>query len=234
VVVLDKAFHINNRKKLMDSIEDNSLVVLFAGSAPKKSADENYDFTPNRNFYYITGIEREKVVFLLSKLKGKTEEFLFIEEPDGFREKWTGKMMTIEEAKEISGIENIKYLDTFLGSLNRMLQGGDIKIYLDLEIDSWDMLPTRVQAFANDVRNRYPYVVIKNIYDVICSMRTIKTSDEAENIRKAIDITREGIDDMMKNARPGMMEYELEAYFDFALKRNGIRHTAFHTIAASG
>lgn len=39
---------------------------------------------------------------------------------------------------------------------------------------------------------------------------------------------------MMRNAKPGMAEYEIEAYFDFELKRRGVKDFAFKSIAASG
>ncbi len=39
---------------------------------------------------------------------------------------------------------------------------------------------------------------------------------------------------MMKHAKPGMMEYEIEAYYDFVLRKNGVKDKAFQTIAASG
>ncbi len=39
---------------------------------------------------------------------------------------------------------------------------------------------------------------------------------------------------MMKNIKPNMMEYEVEAYFDFSLKKNGVTDYAFETIAAAG
>ena len=38
----------------------------------------------------------------------------------------------------------------------------------------------------------------------------------------------------MKNSKAGMKEYQLEAYFDFTLKSNGVTDYAFHTIAACG
>ena len=46
-----------NRERLREKIKDDSIVILFAGNAPKKTADEQYRFTPNRNFYYLTGID---------------------------------------------------------------------------------------------------------------------------------------------------------------------------------
>ena len=64
----------NNREKLMKTIEDNSIVILFAGNAPKKSADEAYQFTPNRNFYYFTGIEEEEHIAVFTKINGEVKE----------------------------------------------------------------------------------------------------------------------------------------------------------------
>jgi len=65
-------------------------------------------------------------------------------------------------------------------------------------------------------------------------MRTVKDEAEIECIRRAIDITREGVIAMMQHARPGMREYELEAHFDFALRSRGVREHAFPPIVAGG
>lgn len=230
---MDKGFFTANRKKLADKLEDGSLVIMIAGKAPIKSADEYYDFTPNRNFYYITGIDVEKAVFLMAKNKGKLEEYLFIEEPDSFKEKWTGKMMDKDCAMEQSGISNIVYLDKFMVSVSGKIYGGCNNLYLDFGMDDSEQPLSNVQSFARDMKERYPYITIKNIHDTICTLRVIKTEEEVKNIRKAIEVTKEGILSMMKNSRPNMMEYELEAYFDFTLKSHGVK-TAFNTIAASG
>ncbi len=47
-------------------------------------------------------------------------------------------------------------------------------------------------------------------------------------------MTGEGIKTIMANAKPDMMEYELEAYFNFSLDVQGVKEHAFPTIAASG
>src|SRR5690606_1479171 len=75
---------------------------------------------------------------------------------------------------------------------------------------------------------------INNSYNLISQSRMIKTADEIEMIKKAIEITKHGINRMMQNAKPGMMEYQLEAHFDFELKTLGAKRHAFNTIAASG
>ena len=47
------------RKKLIEGKEAPCVVCIFSGSAPMKSLDEAYPFSVDRNFYYLTGIEKE-------------------------------------------------------------------------------------------------------------------------------------------------------------------------------
>lgn len=232
---MDKKFFMTNRKKLEGKLEDNSILLLFAGTAPYKSADELYQFIPNRNFYYLTGIDESKVILLISKIDGKVSEKLFIERPDEVMAKWVGATITDEEAIESSGIDNIEYLDKFEGTISSILDRNRIeKIYLDLERQELRTSMTKAQEFAKVINEKYPYIQIKNIYYDIASLRMIKSEEEIERIRKAIEITNKGIMNMLHNIKPGMMEYEIEAYFDFTLKKNGITNRAFETIAASG
>lgn len=61
-----------------------------------------------------------------------------------------------------------------------------------------------------------------------------KTEEEIEIMKEAIAVTKDGIYNVLKHAKADMMEYELEAQFDFTLKSSGIKHHAFNTILASG
>ncbi len=47
---MKKEFYKNNRNKVLSKIKDNSLLILFAGTSSKKTADEKYHFTPNSCF----------------------------------------------------------------------------------------------------------------------------------------------------------------------------------------
>ena len=59
---MKKVIFIENRNNLLKKLEDNSITLMFAGEAPYKSGDETYAFTPNRNFYYLSGIDKEKMI----------------------------------------------------------------------------------------------------------------------------------------------------------------------------
>lgn len=232
---MNKEFFISNRRKISEKLQNGSILILFAGQAPYKSADETYKFTPNRNFYYLTGIDEEKVILMLIKNEDKVIEHLFIQESDPIMEKWVGKTINANEANEISGLIDVKYIKDFNDTVGSYLNRISIEnLYLDLERQEFKMASTEAQDFAKQVIDKYPYIRVKNIYHEIALLRTVKSTVEVELISKAIEITNKGILSMMKNAKPGMMEYEIEAYFDFELKRNGIKDFAFPTIAAAG
>ncbi|MBU5427278.1 aminopeptidase P family protein [Tissierella pigra] len=232
---MNKEFFTRNRKNLGEKLENNSILLLFADRAPYKSADELYQFTPNRNFYYLTGIDSDKVILFISNIDGNISETLFIERQDPIMAKWVGAVISEEEAKDISGIDNIKYLDELEGTMSSVLSRNKIeKTYLDLERQEISTSITEAQSFAKIMAEKYPYISIKNIYYDIAELRTIKSEEEIQLIRKAIEITNEGIMNMLDNMKPNMMEYEIEAHFDFTLRKNGVKDKAFTTIAASG
>ncbi|KOA18563.1 Xaa-Pro aminopeptidase [Clostridium homopropionicum DSM 5847] len=232
---MNKEFYIKNRKNLSDKLEDNSILVLFAGKAPYKSADETYQFTPNRNFYYLTGIDRENIVLVITKKNSVVSEMIFVEESDPVMARWVGEKITEMEAKQVSGVVEIDYTKNFLDYFSNLLSRFQYKnIYLDLERQQWDIPMTEAQSFAKLARERYPYIEIKNIFHNISDLRTIKDKEEIESIRKAVDITKSGLEIMMKNSKPGMMEYQIEAYFDYVLTSEGVKDKAFKTIAAAG
>ncbi len=218
-----------NRQKVLSKIKDNSLVIVFAGTAPKKTADEKYQFTPNRNFYYLTGIEEEDHILVLSKINGEVKECLFIKEVDAIREKWEGKTIRKEEVFNICGIEDVNYLGDFDSFIEKtILSKEEINIYLDLEKEN------KSYNFIREIKEKYFNINILNAYRLIGELRLIKTDEEVNRMRKAIDITIEGVKELMKNSKEGIKEYELEAYFDFVCKKNGVKDLAFKTIAASG
>ncbi|MBB6696907.1 aminopeptidase P family protein [Clostridium algidicarnis] len=232
---MNKEVFNKNRERLSKELENNSILVMFSGVAPKKSADEEYPFTPNRNFYYLTGINEEHVILLMVKQNNIVEEFLFIRRPNPVMEKWVGKTISDEKAKGCSGVNNIKYTDEFESLIHEFISIKNLcTVYMDLEKDAFNSMPNNVQSFAYKMKENYVQVNIKNIYNDIEKLRAIKSKEEVMELRNAIDITKDGIEALMKNCKPGMKEYEIEAYFDFVLKTKGIKDFSFKTIAATG
>ena len=232
---MNKDVYIKNRSRFMETIENNSIVMLFAGKAPKKTGDELYQFTPNRNFYYLTGIEEEEHIVLLSKINNVVSEKLFLKELDLDKEMWNGKTLRDNEGKEISGIKDVIYMKEFYPNINKLINGMlDINLYLDLERESIEEIDSAANVFAAEIRSKYPQVVMKSFSGKIAPLRMIKSKQEITEMQKAIAITIDGVKSLMKNAKAGMREYELESYFDFECKTKGVKDFAFTTIAAAG
>lgn len=232
---MEKMVYSEHRSALMNKIDNNSIVILFAGNAPKKTGDEVYQFTPDRNFYYLTGISEENHIVVLSKFNNEISEKLFLKEIDLAKEMWNGKTLRDFEAKEISGIEDTVYMNEFYGYLNRLIKGAEeINLYLDLDRQNYCEEDSNGNKFAEVFKGKYPQVIIKNVSSNITPLRMIKSKSEIAEMQRAIDITIDGVGSLMKNAKAGMKEYELEAYFDFVCKTNGAKDFAFRTIAAAG
>lgn len=224
-----------NRKNLIKKMKEESLLILFAGDAPFRSADQQYKFTPNRNFYYLTGIDDKKVILTILKTEREVIENIYVQREDELMAKWVGKSINKDEARKISKVKNIKYIDEFESTISSYIDRRGIKnIYFDLERQSMDIPSTKSQDMANLIKIKYPYIKIKNIYSQIVSLRMVKNEDEINTIKKAISITKEGIVSMAKNIKPNMKEYEVESYFDFAIKQLGASAHAFNTICAAG
>ena len=64
-------------------------------------------------------------------------------------------------------------------------------------------------------------------------MREIKDNDEIRLMQKAIDISISGHKASMKSAKPGMMEYELEAVMEYSFKQLGAEDIGYSSIMGS-
>ena len=119
--------------------------------------------------------------------------------------------------------------------MNRLIKGAEeVNLYLDLERQNFKENDSESFKFAKLFRDKYPQLCIKDISSKITPLRMIKSDEEIAEMQKAIDITILGVESLMRNAKAGMKEYELEAYFDFECKKNGVKDLAFKTIAAAG
>ena len=222
---MEKEEYIIHRKNLIKNLENNSLVILIA---PGESEDK---YIPNKNFFYATGIKEDTDRVIIEKNNGMIKEYLFIKPYDPIKEKWVGRGLNKEEAFNISGIENIHYLDEFTSFLDPLVND-TTTIYLDIE-ESGEYL-SNIEQYKKSLEIRYPTCVFKNANDLFKHARTIKTKSEIEEIKKAIHITRLGIEELLKNSKDSLKEYQLESYFDQSIKYNGANGYAFDTIAASG
>ncbi len=228
---MDRELFVRNRKKIFELMEDNSILLSFSRRKVFDSVtNDKYDV--DRNYYYLSGVFEYENIVMLVKNNKKTNEIIFINPYDDFKAKWVGAPLSKEEIKELSGIEDIRYLDSFEDYLYYYLKEIP-NLYLDIETENLNKALDENMLFAKKVKEHLPYVNIKNGRLLFQHARTIKDKLEIEEMKKAISITAKGIENILSHIGP-MYEYQLESYFDQAIKYNGATSYAFATIAASG
>lgn len=235
---MERSFYINNRKKLYETIEDGTVLLSFAGVPHHYSADAYFSLFVNRNFVYLTGLdgtEPSGFVLMAEKLGGEVKETLFILPADMMAERWSGRRLKVDEILEISGIEHTEVIDSMEMIFHRTINTGRFQtVALDLRKDTKDQPHDKAYEFAAKLTANYPDLAIKNYHYQVRKQRTIKQPCEIEAMRKALTITKAGIEAMMHASEPGMYEYQYKAEYDKALTSRGVLFPAFPSIISAG
>ena len=230
----------NRRFKLVEKMKPNSAAIVFSGVSKIATEDEYFPFQVNNNFFYLTGIEQEHSVLLIVKGFSEVKTYLFVDEYSELKEKWTGKRLTLEEAKQISDIENVyvyNQLDSMISIVfdEKNNQYGKIDAcYFDLspEVKIGDELS--IKQYVEKFRTTYPTIGVVDLYPLVRDLRMIKSRYEVDCIVKAIEETGKGINETLRKCKEGIYEYELAEIFNHYGMMHGRRKLAFSTIVASG
>ena len=223
------------REEVFNKMEANSVLILFSGIESHVSADEYAPFEANRNFFYLTGLRRDNMVLVMDKAVEEPKTFLYIEEADETVVRWTGKKVSVEEAKEVTGIEDVRFIDSFQGEISRIMTREDVKnFYFDCYREQVSDLADYNAVKAKEFTDRYLGVTVKNLHPIIAEMRMQKDNDEIAQIREAVRVTDEGLKRVLKKLEPGKKEYQAQADFEYTIKYLGAEGPSFATIAGSG
>jgi Xaa-Pro aminopeptidase len=183
----------------------------------------------------MTGIDRFGPVFMMKKdYKGEVSCRLYLERFDETYAKWEGAPVNAETAKELSGIETFFFVDELDKHLATAFVRERLKtVYMDLENRSLNFPNSPELDLAARIREKFPAIGLIDAHPLLGKQRMVKTPAEITAVQKAVDITGEGFYAFLDNVKPGMMEYELEAHWEYICKQKGA-NKAFRTIMASG
>lgn len=219
---------IPRREMLTNALADKEAIVLFA------AGEANLEkFMQDNNFLYVTGLQIPEAIYFAYKSGIVPTEYLFIQRNDPAKEVWDGRKMSAEEAKELSGIDRIAYIDEFAAVLS-MYCPVIGKIWANIGSQVIDR-PLSTQLFKlSPIKERFPNIVIESITSLVTPLRKIKSDWELMQLQRAIDITGKAIMDVLENAESSMMEYELEAMMFYRMQRMGVKQWGFSPIVGSG
>jgi Xaa-Pro aminopeptidase len=233
---IDPELFIGNRARLAKQLLPGSLAVVNANDVVTTNADASGPAFPGSDLFYLTGIEQEESILLLAPDANdeKLREILFLRETNDLIARWEGHKHSKEEARKITGIQNVKWLSEF-PTVFRALMCEAQNVYLNanehrravLEHDSRD------DRFIRDCQKHFPLHTYHRLARLLHGMRPVKSPEEERLIKEAIAITKAGFDRVARFVKPGVNECEVEAEFIHEFTRRRGRF-AYNPIIASG
>src|SRR5580698_9761297 len=114
-VPLPSALFTLNRERLVARLLPRSLAVLNANDLMPTNADGTMGHLQNADLFYLTGVHQEETILLLAPdaFDPNQREILFVRETNEHLVIWEGHKLTKEQAAQVSGIKNVKWLAEF-------------------------------------------------------------------------------------------------------------------------
>ena len=226
-----------NRDKFMSRMKKDSIAVFNSNDIYPIGADSTFPFEQHRDIFYLTGIDQEETILLLSPEAKEIEnrEILFIKKTDKNIQIWEGPKLSKEDARLISGIEKILWLNEFEPTLKEITSHNN-GIYLNKNehYRNNSETQTREDRFISKFKKEYPTHSVHRSNPILQHLRSIKDPLEIKQIKKASDITEMGFRRILKFIKPGVWEYEIEAELLHEFISNRSKGFAYSPIIASG
>lgn len=216
------------RENVLLMLDTTSAIVL-------KSINENplgIDYVQEHNFYYLTGINSPGNILLMSprgiKVGNKTKNtIIFYNDINDVKEIRLGTNDTLLKSNEFRPI-----FSKHISQLSKLYYSAP-----DLTLVN-DWLTDKAYFMEREMKSRmkaqYPKLKIESAESFVGKFRAIKSQQEISFIKKASDITSDGLISAMKLAKSGIWEYELQAAIEYQFTNQGAMLRGFPSIVGSG
>jgi len=207
------------------------------------------------NFFYLTGVESPyAVLYMEPDGAGGVRDVLFLpghrqfagaqysyQEPRLIDSAWNRLIRRLEPgevAEAATGTGETRPLDELTDRLRTLTDGAD-EVYFAKEPGSLYAPPglTPPRTIRQQLEGTIADALGRSLADAtpaIERMRVIKDRYEADALRRAAQISAEGLVEAMRRIEPGMNDLEVAGIMEWAWKRGGSPRTAFSPIVASG
>jgi Xaa-Pro aminopeptidase len=214
---------------------DGAIAILPSAPVALRSGDVEFVYRQDNDFYYLTGLAEPDSIAVFAP--GQKDEFiLFVRPRDKERETWTGRRAGVEGALGDYGASKAYVIDDFGRIIPRLLEKAE-RVYLPLGLNQ--PFETRLLALIRESAAMRPRLgtgphTILDPREVLHEMRLFKRPEELATMRQAIAISKNAHEAAMRNARGGMMEWEIEALVDYQFRKHGAAGPSYPSIIASG
>ena len=247
---LSKNFHAGRRDAMRKAMPDNSVLVVFAYPTRTFSNDVEYLYHQNPDMYYFSGYkEPHSVLFIFKEEQtdstgNKFNELLFVQKRNPQAEQWTGKRLGADGAKEKLGIKNVYNGEEFqkltvdFSKFDKIILDRfpvDIPNNPNDKADLFDLIQQFKQKSAIPEQLTQQKKFDTRLYrELTGQLREIKTADEMDLIRKAVEISCQGQNEVMKALNPDMSELEIQGLHEYVHKKYGAEEVGYGSIVGAG
>ena len=224
------------RKRLIEKIGPGAIVVLPSAPVSIRSNDVEFVYRQDSDFYYLTGFAEPESVAVIAPGHKDGEFVLFVRPRDKERETWTGRRAGVEGAvidygadKAYTVAELDRVLAEYLHGYERVL----FPIGLNQEMTDRMLAMLRASYQRRPQSGDGPSGILDSRH-VIHEMRLFKHPEEIAAMRHAAEISNQAHRRAMREGRPGMMEWEIEALIDYTFRSRGAAGPSYPSIVASG
>jgi Xaa-Pro aminopeptidase len=231
-----------HRERFLAKLPPGSIAILRSAPTRVMSADTDYAYRQDSDFYYLTGIDEPDVIAVLRPGASDGKRYvLFLRPRDPRRESYEGPRFGPQEAPSQYGADEAFPVADFEGSLSRMDAGGRMGGYL-ASVDRLYLSDGGDSAWLGKLRERLERMrefdagpeTMVDARAIIHELRLIKDADEIALLKRAADISVKGHEHAMAAVAPGRYEFEVQQALDSYCYANGVRRMAYPSIAASG
>jgi len=200
-----------------------------------RNRDSDYPYRFDSYFYYLTGFsEPEAVLVLIAGAEPKS--ILFCREKHPERELWEGFRYGPAAAREAFGFDEAHAFAALDETVPKLVANQPALFYAPGLDPAWD---ARCMRWLNEVRALARTGVaapaeIRDVRVALDEMRLVKDAHEIATMRRAASISAGAHVRAMRAARPGAMEYEVEAELLYEFRRHGAQFPAYWPIVAGG
>lgn len=228
---------LRRRQALLAKMVPASAALIFAAPEVTRSADSEYPYRQNSDFWYFTGFnEPEAVLVLIKSDETHNHSVLFNRLRDKTAEIWFGRRLGQEAAPEKLGVDRALAFSEIGQQLHQLLNGLDVVYHAQGEYAYADnILFGALDKLRHGSRqNLSAPTTLTDWRPWVHEQRLFKSEEEIVAMRRAGEITALAHTRAMEKCQPGMFEYQLEGEIHHEFNRHGARFPSYNTIVGSG
>jgi len=231
---MNETHFLNRRTKLLALMEEG-VAIITSALAQTRSNDTEYSYRQNSDFYYLCGFNEDNSLLVLIKTPESSKTILFVEAHNAEHALWNGARLGVEGARERFRVDEVHDIALYANMIKELLRE-HINLYIDLYSDSARLSEAKTAAQSlHSTRGVKRHIrSIRDVTYLIRTLRLIKSDDEIELIKKAVEITTEAHHAAMRKCHTGMREYQLQAAMSYIFLNHGAMSEAYGAIVAGG